>query len=118
MDKEPLDRIAPSLDNPYLGTFDTDPTTTNLFLSNLNPKVTEIGPFFVQRALTEYFFVFQMSEEELCRTFGHYGPLASVKIMWPRSDDERSRGYHTGFIAFMTRKDADRAVAALKGAKF
>lgn len=39
MEKEPLDRIAPSLDNPYLGTYDTDPTTTNLFLSNLNPKV-------------------------------------------------------------------------------
>ncbi|VDP41423.1 unnamed protein product [Soboliphyme baturini] len=39
MDKEPLDKIAPSLDNPYLGTYDLDPNTTNLFLSNLSPKV-------------------------------------------------------------------------------
>lgn len=39
MDSEPLDKIAPSLDNPYLGTYDSDPLTTNLFMSNLNPKV-------------------------------------------------------------------------------
>lgn len=51
----------------------------------------------------------------MCRIFGRFGPLASVKIMWPRTDEERNRGYLTGFVAFMTRKDADRAAAYLKG---
>ncbi len=41
-DKEAVDRIAPSLDNPYLGTYDTDPNTTNLFLSNLSQEVSII----------------------------------------------------------------------------
>lgn len=35
--------------------------------------------------------------------------------MWPRTDEERNRGYLTGFVAFMTRRDADRAAAFLKG---
>lgn len=89
-----LDKIAPSLDNPYMGSYENDPNTTNLFVSSLSPKLTE---------------------DELCKMFGHFGPLASVKIMWPRSDDERCRGYNTGFIAYMTRKDAERAVARLRG---
>lgn len=47
--------------------------------------------------------------------FGKFGPLASVKIMWPRSEDEKARGYVCGFVAYMTRRDAERSVAALKG---
>lgn len=56
-----------------------------------------------------------MTEEMLCKEFGKYGPLASVKIMWPRTDEERTRVTNRGFVAFMTRKDAERALAALDG---
>ncbi|KAG7484740.1 hypothetical protein MATL_G00053340 [Megalops atlanticus] len=77
--------------------FDDDPavpTTTNLYIGCINPK---------------------MNEEMLCKEFGKYGPLASVKIMWPRTDEERTRVTNRGFVAFMTRKDAERALAALDG---
>ncbi|KAI1903610.1 hypothetical protein AGOR_G00028980 [Albula goreensis] len=70
------------------------PTTTNLYIGCINPK---------------------MNEEMLCKEFGKYGPLASVKIMWPRTDEERTRVTNRGFVAFMTRKDAERALAALDG---
>ena len=77
------------------GSFDTgDPNTTNIYLGNINPK---------------------MSEQQLCQIFGKYGPLASVKIMWPRTDDERSRNRNCGFVAFMNRKDGERALKALSG---
>ena len=59
--------------------------------------------------------ILQMNEEMLCKEFGKYGPLASVKIMWPRTDEERTRVTNRGFVAFMTRKDAERALAALDG---
>ncbi|CAO1333336.1 unnamed protein product [Diamesa tonsa] len=47
--------------------------------------------------------------------FGKYGPLASVKIMWPRSEEEKSRGRNCGFVAFMSRKDAERGLRGLCG---
>lgn len=59
-----------------------------------------------------------MTEEMLCKEFGKYGPLASVKIMWPRTEEERTRVTNRGFVAFMTRKDAERALAALDGEIF
>jgi len=115
-DKEPLlDRIAPSLDNPYLGTFDSDPNTTNIFLSHLSSKVSWRFSEKVVELVYIVKFVSQLTEDDMCKIFGHYGPLASVKVMWPRSDEERFRGYNTGFIAYMTRKDAERAVSKLKG---
>nr|XP_057943438.1 U2 snRNP-associated SURP motif-containing protein isoform X1 [Doryrhamphus excisus]XP_057943439.1 U2 snRNP-associated SURP motif-containing protein isoform X1 [Doryrhamphus excisus]XP_057943440.1 U2 snRNP-associated SURP motif-containing protein isoform X1 [Doryrhamphus excisus]XP_057943441.1 U2 snRNP-associated SURP motif-containing protein isoform X1 [Doryrhamphus excisus] len=87
------------VDSPLLGrpTFYDDPTvptTTNLYISCISPK---------------------MNEEILCKEFGKYGPLASVKIMWPRTDEERCRTSNRAFVAFMTRKDAERALAALDG---
>ncbi|XP_041807715.1 U2 snRNP-associated SURP motif-containing protein isoform X1 [Chelmon rostratus] len=72
----------------------TVPVTTNLYISCISPK---------------------MNEEMLCKEFGKYGPLASVKIMWPRTDEERCRTSNRAFVAFMTRKDAERALAALDG---
>ncbi|XP_053296903.1 U2 snRNP-associated SURP motif-containing protein isoform X1 [Pleuronectes platessa] len=72
----------------------TVPTTTNLYISCISPK---------------------MNEELLCKEFGKYGPLASVKIMWPRTDEERNRTSNRAFVAFMTRKDAERALASLDG---
>lgn len=47
--------------------------------------------------------------------FGRYGPLASIKIMWPRSDEEKARGRNCGFVAFMNRKDGERALKNLNG---
>jgi len=40
------------------------------------------------------------------------GDLYSVKIMWPRTDEERARGRNTGFVCFMTREDAQDAMDA------
>lgn len=78
-----------------MGSFDNgDPTTTNLYLGNLNPKLTE---------------------QQLMEIFGRYGPLASIKIMWPRSDEEKSRGRNCGFVAYMSRKDGERALRNLNG---
>lgn len=42
--------------------------------------------------------------------FGRYGEITSVKIMWPRTEDERGRGRNTGFVSFHKRRDADRAL--------
>ncbi|ESP01722.1 hypothetical protein LOTGIDRAFT_139163, partial [Lottia gigantea] len=81
-----------------LGPLETaDETTTNLYVGNINPK---------------------MSEPQLCEIFGRYGPLASVKIMWPRTDEERSRGRNCGFVAYMNRKDGERALNELSGQDF
>uniref|UniRef100_W5KFI8 U2 snRNP-associated SURP motif-containing protein n=1 Tax=Astyanax mexicanus TaxID=7994 RepID=W5KFI8_ASTMX len=83
------------LDDSAPGSHDVgDPSTTNLYLGNINP---------------------QMNEEMLCQEFGRYGPLASVKIMWPRTDEERARERNCGFVAFMTRRDAERALKHLNG---
>ncbi|XP_066514904.1 U2 snRNP-associated SURP motif-containing protein isoform X2 [Hoplias malabaricus] len=91
--------VYPDVDLPLArrSIFDDDPTvptTTNLYIGCINPKMTE---------------------EMLCKEFGKYGPLASVKIMWPRTEEERTRVTNRGFVAFMTRKDAERALAALDG---
>ena len=71
-----------------------DPNTTNVYLGNLSPKLTE---------------------QELMELFGKYGPLASIKIMWPRTEDEKARGRNCGFVAYMSRKDAERAMKYLLG---
>ena len=71
-----------------------DPNTTNLYLGNLSPNLTE---------------------QKMLDLFGKFGPLASIKIMWPRTEDERSRGKNCGFVAYMSRKDGERALHALAG---
>lgn len=71
-----------------------DPTTTNIYLGNLSPKITE---------------------QQLMEIFGRYGPLASIKIMWPRSEEEKQRGRNCGFVAYMSRTDAERALRCLNG---
>lgn len=97
------------------------PTTTNLYINCISPKVTELTDVNWLRTARTYIFplficiISQMNEEMLCREFGKYGPLASVKIMWPRTDEERCRTSNRAFVAFMTRKDAERALAALDG---
>ncbi|XP_039616431.1 U2 snRNP-associated SURP motif-containing protein isoform X3 [Polypterus senegalus] len=88
-------RPSSVLDDSAPGSHDVgDPSTTNLYLGNINP---------------------QMNEEMLCQEFGRFGPLASVKIMWPRTDEERARERNCGFVAFMNRRDAERALKHLNG---
>lgn len=85
-------------DTSASGSYDTgDPTTTNLYIGNLNPTVTE---------------------NDLCDIFGRFGPLASIKIMWPRTDEERARKRNSGFVAYMSRVDSDRALKVLNGIEF
>ena len=77
------------------GSFEVgDPNTTNIYLGNINPKMTE---------------------QQLMEIFGKYGPLASVKVMWPRTEEEKARNRNCGFVAFMSRKDAERAMKKLNG---
>jgi len=89
-----LENIPGSGFSDMLADVGGDPTTTNLYLGNLSPRLTE-------PVLTEM--------------FGRFGPLASVKIMYPRTEDEKLRGKHCGFVAFMARIDGERALAALSG---
>ena len=71
-----------------------DPSSTNIYLGNISPK---------------------LSEPQLTQLFGRFGPLASIKIMYPRTDEERSRGKNCGFVAYMSRTDGERAMATLLG---
>lgn len=59
--------------------------------------------------------IFQIKLEDLYETFGSYGPLASAKVLYPRPDENRFRDSLTGFVAFMTRIDAERALNAMAG---
>lgn len=58
-----------------------DNTSTNMYLSNIPRTV---------------------NEDMLMEVFGRYGPLASVKIMWPRYEDSY-KTHNSGFVAFMVR---------------
>jgi len=69
----------------------------------------------IQKSRSVYDYFVQMTEIQLCEIFGKYGPLASVKVMWPRSDEEKARGRNCGFVAYMNRKDGERALSALQG---
>eukprot|EP00123_Amoebidium_parasiticum_P013246 comp21852_c1_seq1/m.31223 comp21852_c1_seq1/g.31223 ORF comp21852_c1_seq1/g.31223 comp21852_c1_seq1/m.31223 type:complete len:722 (-) comp21852_c1_seq1:271-2436(-) len=87
--------VVPMVDEREQGHhFSGDTTTTNIYVGNLHPTV---------------------SEEQLCALFGAFGPLASVKVMWPRTPEEHARGRNCGFVAFMTRPDAERAMDTLNG---
>lgn len=56
-----------------------DAHSTNMYLSNIPRTV---------------------NEDMLMEAFGRYGPLASVKIMWPRYEDS-NKTHNSGFVAFM-----------------
>lgn len=78
-----------------VGSFDIgDSSTTNLYIGNVNPTV---------------------NENDLCDIFAAFGPLASVKIMWPRTDEERARNRNSGFVAYMDRTEAEMALKSLNG---
>ncbi|XP_062163509.1 protein RRC1-like isoform X1 [Alnus glutinosa] len=86
-DFDPSGKIPGSFD-------DGDPQTTNLYVGNLSPQV---------------------DENFLLRTFGRFGPIASVKIMWPRTEEERRRQRNCGFVAFMNRVDGQAAKDEMQG---
>lgn len=106
------------MEDTKLGSYDTgDPNTTNLYLGNLNPKVSVSFRFPLSPSALEvhHRVLFQITEQQLMEVFGKYGPLASIKIMWPRSDEEKARGRNCGFVAYMSRKDGERALRCLNG---
>ena len=67
--------------------------STNLYVGNLHPET---------------------NEQELAQLFEMYGPIHSVKIMWPRSTEERQRQRNCGFINFKTRHAAEEALRRLQ----
>ncbi|CAG8597345.1 6030_t:CDS:10 [Paraglomus occultum] len=77
------------------GSHDTgDPHTTNLYVGNISPE---------------------LNEEMLCKEFAKYGPIASVKIMWPRTQEEKDRNRNCGFVSFMDRESAAQALKNMDG---
>ncbi|KAI9008956.1 hypothetical protein CLU79DRAFT_775369 [Phycomyces nitens] len=90
--------VAQEDHEPSVGSFDTgDSMTTNLYIGNINPSVDELM---------------------ICQGFGKYGPIASVKIMWPRTTEEKERNRNCGFVSFMSRKDAEQALKHMDGKAF
>jgi U2-associated protein SR140 len=70
-------------------------TSGNLYVSNLAPQVTE---------------------QLLWREFGRYGSISSIKILWPKTEEEkRTRDRHCGFVVFTDRAAAERAKQELHG---
>ncbi|KAI7893087.1 uncharacterized protein EV154DRAFT_417544 [Mucor mucedo] len=85
---------VPSTQDDALNDDSNNPNSTNLYVGNINPTVTETG---------------------LCHEFAKYGAIASVKIMWPRTQEEKDKGNNCGFVSFMTRYDANEAIKHLDG---
>ncbi|KAI0236290.1 hypothetical protein L0F63_003734 [Massospora cicadina] len=76
------------------GSIDVDPTSTNLYLGNISVDA---------------------DENALCQAFGKFGPIASVKIMWPRTLEEKERQRNCGFVSFMDRASALAAIKEMDG---
>jgi RNA recognition motif-containing protein len=74
-----------------------DLSSTNLYVSNFSAQVTEAI---------------------LWKEFSRFGQINSVKIMWPRTDDEKRRKVNPGFISFVTRPDAEKALNYMQGRDF
>ncbi|KIY74396.1 hypothetical protein CYLTODRAFT_416235 [Cylindrobasidium torrendii FP15055 ss-10] len=86
-----------------------DSQTTNIFVANLPTSVTE---------------------QSLGMFFARLGPVASVKVMWPRTDGTMGPGTDmtasrrakntglSGFVSYMTREDAEDAVRELDGSEW
>ncbi|KAI9919766.1 hypothetical protein PsorP6_017579 [Peronosclerospora sorghi] len=66
---------------------DRNPDTTNLYVRNLTPTVTE-----------------EVLEAEI----GKYGEI-NCEDMWPSSEEERARKRNCGFVSFYERRNADDA---------
>lgn len=75
----------------------TDPTTTNLYVGNLASPV---------------------NEQILWKEFGKFGPISSIKVMWPRTEEEKRRNRKCGFVSFCERVHAELAKDAMQGFEF
>ena len=119
VDGETLDKIAPAFDSPYANPnaeYENDPTTTNLYVCNIPKDVSSISLIFTFIvAITYNYICLQTKVEDLYETFGTFGPLASAKILYPRPEEERPRDFLCGFVAYMSRTDAERSLCALAG---
>jgi len=71
-----------------------DPNTTNLYVGNISSQV---------------------SEEILFKEFGKFGRISSVKIMWPRTEEEKTRPRNCGFVSFHDRPAAEKCKDTLDG---
>jgi len=93
---EELNRMKAVLTNPYLDSnyseFSENLETTNLYISYL-PLDTTL--------------------EDLYDSFGSFGPLASARILYPRQGEYRQ--YLFAFVAYMSRKDAERSLSIMNG---
>ncbi len=54
-----------------------------------------------------------VDEKILLKEFGRFGAIGSVKVMWPRDEEQRRKGRNVGFVAFMVSRAAQHAPAAL-----
>jgi U2-associated protein SR140 len=88
--------VLPEEAGAHRGSHDTgDPGTTNLYVGNLAPT---------------------LDEHTLKLAFGKYGPIASIKIMWPRDDEQRASSRSlSGFVAYMARQSAEEALDKMQG---
>ncbi|CAD6189059.1 unnamed protein product [Caenorhabditis auriculariae] len=95
LDISAINKIVPPLDKPYNtgGEFAEDPYTTNVYISNLSHSATKM---------------------DLLLSFGSFGPLASVKILYPKNEEENRRPFICAFVAFMSRADVDRVLQLTK----
>ncbi|EFN54773.1 hypothetical protein CHLNCDRAFT_134708 [Chlorella variabilis] len=97
----------PREDNGPAGSFDSgDPFTTNLFIGNLAPDCDEQARSAAGGGPCALLWRGQAARATaqrrvLMREFGRFGPLGSVKVMWPRDEEQRRRGRNNGFISFM-----------------
>lgn len=65
--------------------------TTNLFVGNLAPTLTE---------------------EAITAVFSKFGELLSLKVMWPRTAEERDRNRVSCFVCYRYRRHAEAAMEA------
>ena len=75
-----------------------------------NPDLIKTSTNLFVRGIPQTF-----DEEGVFRVFSAYGPVASIRIMWPRQQDDKTRTTNIGFVAYMRRESAERAFAELNG---
>jgi hypothetical protein len=73
----------------------------------VNPQTqcSDVGADRAQKVESSRHVILQVNEAHLAREFGRFGPIGSVKIMWPRDEEQRRRGRNCGFVAFMVRHE-------------
>lgn len=73
----------------------SDSVSGNLYVGNLHPRV---------------------SEEILFREFCKFGPIENIKIMYPRTAEDKAKGHNCGFVKFFEKEDAELAMNEISDA--